>query len=113
MLSTHQHDRYLDLTARAQYFQRAILAMPANPEVDARGPQSHIAEHHFIEERRQPRIAQADFATLRIAFETQRCFEQGKWRGARPCLRRAGNGVQGRSTPFFTLKAAEQFGKPP
>jgi hypothetical protein len=60
--SVRQHDRHLDLAARAQHLQRYLIAVAANPKIDAGRAKLQIAQHHLVEERRQARIAQADFA---------------------------------------------------
>src|SRR5665213_1962662 len=108
LLARH-HDRYLDLAVGAQYLERDLVAMAANPQVDAGWTKPQITQHHFVEEGRQPRIAQANFAALGVEFETECGFQQRERRRAGPCLRRTGHRIERRTTLLFTLEAAEQF----
>ena len=50
--------------------------MPPDPKIGARSAQSQIAKHDLVEESRQARIVQANFAAVRIEFETERRLEQ-------------------------------------
>src|ERR1700733_174422 len=111
--STREHDRHLNLAAPAQDFQRYVVAVATDPEVDAGRAQFQFAQNHLVKERRQPRISQPNFTALRIEFEAKGGFQQCERRGARPGLWRAGDRVQRRSALLFALKAAEQFGQPP
>ena len=72
-----------------------------------------FAQDHLVEERRQARVAQANFAALCVEFETECGFQQRERRRACPGLRRASHRVQRRAAAPFTLKPAEQFGQPP
>ena len=42
--------------------ERDRVAVAAHPQIDARGTELQIAQDHLVEERRQARIAQPDFA---------------------------------------------------
>src|SRR6267142_331969 len=66
-----------------------------------------------MEERRQTRVTQANFATLYVKFKPERRFQQRERRCARPCLRRTGHRIERRSAPFFAAKATKQLGKLP
>src|SRR4051812_20299473 len=59
--STRQNDGYLNPAAGAQHLQRHILAVTANPQIDAGRAEMQIAQHHFVEKSRQARVAEADF----------------------------------------------------
>ena len=48
-----------------------VPVVSADPQVDARRTQLQVAQHHFVEKCRQPRIAQPDFVGERIKFEPQ------------------------------------------
>src|SRR6266567_4616350 len=83
-----EYDRDLGLSAPAQDFQRDLAAMAAEIDVDARLIELQVAQHDLVQERRQARIDEADFARGRVEFESERRFEQRERRGARPGLRR-------------------------
>src|SRR6202163_5027973 len=108
-----ENDGHLDLAARTQNFQRHVIAVATDPEIDARGTQLQVAQAHLVKECRQAWIAQASFTTLGVEFETERCFQQGERRRACPGLRRRKDRVQRRAAAPFTLKSAEQFWQPP
>ena len=50
--SVRQHDRNLNLPARAKHLHRDVVAMAANAKIDTRGTKLQITEHDFIKERR-------------------------------------------------------------
>src|ERR1700730_3637270 len=91
-----ENDGHLDMTAYTQNFQRHVIAVATDPEIDARGTQLQVAQEHLVEECRQAWIAQANFATLGVEFEAERCFQQGERRRACPGLRRASGRVKRR-----------------
>src|SRR5450759_244126 len=111
--SVSENDGHLNPAARAQDFQRHVIAVAAHPEIDARRTQLQFAQDHLVKESRQARVTQANFAALRVEFETERRFQQRERRRARPSLRRAGDWVQRRSALLFTPEATEQLGKSP
>src|SRR6266481_195610 len=78
-----EYDRDLGLSAPAQDFQRDLAAMAAEIDVDARLIELQVAQHDLVQERRQARIDEADFARGRVEFESERRFEQRERRGAR------------------------------
>src|SRR6478609_12047151 len=108
-----QHDRHLNLSARAQHLERYFLAMATNPQIDAGGAELEIAQHYLIEKFGEARIAQANLAPRGIEFETQCCLKQREGGRARPGLRRASDGIEHRTASPFALKPAEQFGQSP
>src|SRR5450432_4162996 len=110
--SMRENDRHLDLAARPQNFQRHVIAVATDPEIDARGTELQVAQEHLVKECRQARVAQANFAALGVEFETECCFQQREWRRACPGLRRASDRIERRAAAPFTLKSAEQFGEP-
>src|SRR5450759_1575543 len=107
--SMREHDRHLDPAAGAQDLERHLVAVAADPKVDAGRSQFQFSQHHFVEKRRQTRVAQADFAALGVKFEPERRLQQRERRRARPGLRRAGDGIERRAASLFTAKAAEQL----
>src|SRR5260370_20273738 len=72
-----------------------------------------MANDDLVEEGRQARVTQANFAALGVELEPKRRFKQRERRRARPCLRRAGHGIERRSPSPLTAKAAEQLWQPP
>src|SRR5262245_40991616 len=111
--SMRQHDRHLDLAARAQHLERDLPVMAAKPQVDAGCAELEVAQHHLMQEFRQLRIAQADFAARRVKLQAKGCFQHGECRAARPGLRRAGDRIKHGTALALAPEAAEQFGQPP
>src|SRR4051794_4917042 len=108
-----QHDRDLDLAARAQDLQRDVVAVTTDAQIHAGIAQSQIAQDHLVQERRQMRIAQANLAARDVELDAERCLQQREWRRAGPGLRRAGDRIERRAAPLLAPEAAEQFGQPP
>ena len=81
---------------------RDLIAMAMQREIDARSGQAQITDRHFVDEGRQPRIAQPDFAVSRIEFEPERGLHQREGGRGGPCLRRAGDRIERRPTPAVT-----------
>src|SRR4029077_2763781 len=63
-------------------------------------------------EWRQARIAQVDLAPAWVEFQAERSFKEGERRSARPGLRRAGHGIEGRPVAVLLRKTAEQLRQP-
>src|SRR3981081_4329746 len=104
-----QHDGHLDMAARSQDLKRHLVAVAANPKINARRSQSEVTQHHVVEERRQARVTQPNLAALGVEFKPKRRLQQCERCRALPCLRCAGDGIERRPASLFTPKAAEQF----
>jgi hypothetical protein len=52
-----EYDGHLDLTARPQNLQRHIIAVSADPKIDARRTQLQFVQDDLVEEGGQARIA--------------------------------------------------------
>src|SRR5437588_4099056 len=83
--------------------------MASDDNIHAGFAQSEVAQRRLGNERRQTRVDELDFARRWVKPQSERCFEQGEWRGAGPGLRRAGNRIKRRSPSASTLETAEQF----
>ncbi len=105
-LLVRQHDRHLNLAAPAQNLERHVIAVTGNAKVDRRGPELQLAQDHLVEESRQPRIAQPDFAARHIELEPQCRFQQREGRRAGPGLRRTGYGIERRPAMLLAPEAA-------
>ena len=87
--------------------------MPAQHQVHGRLAKTKVAKRHFLEERRQPRLAQQDFVAVRIEFESEGRLQERKRRARGPGLRRAGDRIKRRPALASALEAAIEFGQPP
>src|SRR6266481_9944441 len=109
-VSARRNDRNLQPgAARPQDLERNVVPVAADLDVDARTAELQIAQRHLIEERRQPRIAETHFVMSRIEFQSQGCLDQRERGGARPGLRRAGDGIERRPAVALALEAAEEL----
>ena len=99
----------MDLTACAQDIKRNRVRIAAKPEIDARQIEPQIAQRHFLQERGQARIVQANFALAQVEFESGRGFEQLEWGGTGPGPRRAGDRIERGHAATLALKAAIEF----
>ena len=90
-----------------------VVAVPPDPQIDAGRAELQIAQ---ASPRREMRAA-ADCAngsrSRRIEFEPEASFKQRERRGARPGLRRAGDGIERRPVAVLAPEAAEQLRQPP
>src|SRR6478672_8204071 len=107
-----EDDRDLDIAAPLENFDRDVVGVAAHLEVDARVLEVQVAQHHFVQERRQARIVQPDFVRGGIELQAERGLDQREGRGAGPGLRRAGDGVERRAAAAAALEATEQFRQP-
>src|SRR3954464_11187364 len=67
-----EDDRDLDIAAPLENFDRDVVGVAAHLEVDARVLEVQIAQHHFVQERRQARIVQPDFVRSGIELQAER-----------------------------------------
>jgi hypothetical protein len=65
-----QYDRYLDLTAGSQHFQRHIVLVFAQAEIDAGFAEPKITQNDVLQESGQPRIAETNFPARNIEFDS-------------------------------------------
>ena len=64
-----EHNGNLDPAAGAQHLERHIIAVPTNAQIDTCRTKLQLAKDHFVKERRQAWVAQANFAASRVEFE--------------------------------------------
>src|SRR4051812_43173272 len=95
-LLVRQHDRDLDLTARAQHFQAHVGAVAADAQIDSGLTQSQVAHNVLVQKCRQMRVAQPDFAARNIELDAERRLQQGERRRTGPGLRRTGDRIERR-----------------
>ena len=100
------------IAAHPRRVERQGAVVTPHPQIDARCSELQVAQRHLVEEWRQAWIAQMDLAPSWVEFQAERSFKQGERRSARPGLRRAGHGVDGRPVAVLLRKTAEQLRQP-
>src|SRR5262249_2509189 len=97
-----RYNRETDCTLRSDHFEHYIVIRPApNPKIGFRILKPQAPDRYFIEKGWKFWIAQANFHSFVIEFETKRASEQRKGNGTRPGLRRTRNGIK--SGPVLPL----------
>jgi len=73
-----ENDGHLDPAARPQHFQRDVIAMAANPQIDAGGAELQITQHHLVEKRRKTGLRSRIIAALDVDWSPS-AFQQREW----------------------------------
>src|SRR5262249_38073170 len=74
--SLAEHDRNLNLSSPLEHFHGDLVGVTAYLQVDAGLLELQVAQHQFVQERRQTRVAQADLVRNGIELKSERSLNE-------------------------------------
>src|SRR5690349_20687307 len=90
---------------------RRVVTVPGQENIGARPTERQALDIKAVDELRQDRKVEADFALIMIEHKAEARLNQRKRRRRRPGLGRAGDGIADRSHALLASEAAEEFGQ--
>jgi len=86
-----------------------VIDVPPEEEIDLGIAETKPVQMELVERPGQARVVQPHLLVLGVEGDAKTGAKQPQDRGARPGLRVAGDGVEGRADPLAPWEAAEQF----